>query len=86
MNDIQRAFLYSWEDTIVEEISNYLAWLNMKASISEFQRFVNEALDIVNEIARDIPDGVKFFELREYNECCSNRIKAMISCTPCCPG
>ena len=86
MTDIQRAFMYSWEDTVVEEVTSHLAWLNLKASITTFQKFVNDALDIVNDIARDIPDNVKFFDLKEYNELCSNRIKMMIAQTPCCPG
>ena len=84
MTDIQRAFVYSWEDTIVEEVTSHLACLNLKTTIPVFQKFVHDALDIVNDIARDIPNNVKFFDLKEYNELCSNRIKTMIAQTPCC--
>lgn len=83
MNDIQRAFVTSWEDCIETDILKYATELGYTLDSSTLYKLVEDGLEIVNEISWSIPEKLSFKELRNYNKKCSDRILNIVAGIPC---
>lgn len=82
MTSIQQAFVYSWENSILQEIQNCLACNNIKVTMSVLDKLSNRASDIVTEVSNNIPIDAKLTDMHIYNKQCSEKIEDMIVNTP----